>query len=803
MGRKEKIAKAAEAAMNAELNSSVSEKLVDVAAKDLRPAAMGKGEEQLFEKKLSKDEKKALAAQKKAERDAKKKAANGETSANGNGDDDDDDDADAETDADGKSVKSGGTPAWIARAAKGKKGKGEPSALPSAPGALETCVCSGVLTSRPDSRDVKIENFSISVHGKQLFDDCVFELNYGRRYGLIGLNGSGKSTLLSVLAARMVDIPEHLDIWHLHEEAKPSDRTAIESVIDVVRDEQVRLEKLEETILETQGGDSPALEDVYEKLEKLDPATFEKRAGELLNGLGFTQTQMHKMTKDMSGGWRMRVALAQALFVSPSILLLDEPTNHLDLGACVWLENYLSTYPQCLLVISHSQDFLNGVCTNMMHLTVQGKLQYFGGNYETFVRTREENEVNQMKRYEKEQADIKHLKEFIASCGTYANMRKQAESKQKIIDKMVESGLVEKVVPDPVYKFRFPACDGLPPPVLGFKDVSFSYSGKKEDYLYQNLNFGIDLDSRIALVGPNGAGKSTLLKLMLGWITPVEGEVQKNSHLRIGQYNQHSEDQLDLEKSPYEFLRDLYPNGIVTEKGVERLDVEQWRQKIGQFGTRRARACECARARARAFACTVRSLARAPPRRCGVHRSALRRPLTCRRHGRPPARADVQDVARPADAGRLLPHLPAQPAHPAARRADQPSGHELHRLAGRRDQRLPGRPRPRLARLPPDRAGGQGDLGVRQQAGRPLEGESRAEGSGRAERRAGERRAERERSRREREREREGAATLTRAHRPTPRPPPPPPMYHPAARDSRLQGDIQSYKKHLRKEMGL
>jgi ATP-binding cassette subfamily F protein 2 len=149
---------------------------------------------------------------------------------------------------------------------------------------------------------------------------------------------------------------------------------------------------------------------------------------------------------------------------------------------------------------------------------------------------------------------------------------------------MVEAGLVEKVVSDPVYRFRFPPCDSLPPPVLGFKEVSFSYSGKRADFLYQNLNFGIDLDSRIALVGPNGAGKSTLLKLMLGLITPVEGEVQRNSHLRIGNYNQHSEDQLDLQKSPYEFLRDLYPNGIVTEKGTERLDVEQWRQFIGKFG---------------------------------------------------------------------------------------------------------------------------------------------------------------------------------------------------------------------------
>lgn len=176
-----------------------------------------------------------------------------------------------------------------------------------------------------------------------------------------------------------------------------------------------------------------------------------------------------------------------------------------------------------------------------------------------------------------------------------ARARPQAESKQKIIDKMVEAGLVQKVLADPVYRFKFPACDTLPPPVLGFKEVSFSYSGKKEDYLYQNLNFGVDLDSRIALVGPNGAGKSTLLKLMLGWISPCEGDIARNGHLRIGQYNQHSEDQLDLQKSPYEFLRGLYPDGVVTEKGVEKWDLEQWRQRLGQFGAHAPRARALAR----------------------------------------------------------------------------------------------------------------------------------------------------------------------------------------------------------------
>merc|ERR1719313_2379482 len=244
------------------------------------------------------------------------------------------------------------------------------------------------------------------------------------------------------------------------------------------------------------------------------------------------------MTRDMSGGWRMRVALAQALFVRPMLLILDEPTNHLDLGACVWLEDYLAKWDSILIMTSHSADFLNGVCSKIYHLTVRQTLELYGGNYDSYVQTRKENEVNQLKKYEKEQDDIKHLKEFISSCGTYSNLVKQAQSKQKIIDKMVEAGLTTKPVDDPVFRFGFPSSEKIPPPVMAFQNVSFSYSGKVEDYLYTGLEFGIDCDSRIALVGPNGAGKSTLLKLMMGEIVPIEGQVQKNPHLRIGRYNQ-------------------------------------------------------------------------------------------------------------------------------------------------------------------------------------------------------------------------------------------------------------------------
>mmetsp|Transcript_7858 Transcript_7858/g.19430 ORF Transcript_7858/g.19430 Transcript_7858/m.19430 type:complete len:608 (+) Transcript_7858:89-1912(+) len=450
---------------------------------------------------------------------------------------------------------------------------------------LDTAVVTGVLASQKEAMDIKIEQFSMSVYGKEFIMDTKLELNFGRRYGLIGMNGSGKSTMLAAVAAREIPIPDHIDMWFLDAEAKPEEVTAIQAVVDVVAKEHRRLEELTQTLLE---GDVEKNQDMLavigEKLDKLDPATFEPRACELLHGLGFTTTMMNKFTKDMSGGWRMRVALAQALFVQPTLLLLDEPTNHLDLGACVWLEEYLKNYPNTLLFTSHSEDFMNGVCTNIMQLTQKGTLVVWGGNYAQYMKTRTETEKNQMTKWKKENDDIQHLKEFIRSCGTYANMRIQAESKQKIIDKMVEAGLTEKPIPDVTYQFAFPDSEKISPPVLAFSGVSFSYSGKKEDHLYENLELGVDLDSRIALVGPNGAGKSTLLKLMLKEIEPTVGEVKRSGKLRIGHYNQHSEAVLNLELTPLQFLKELYPTGIVTTKGLEKMEDPAWRGKLGSFG---------------------------------------------------------------------------------------------------------------------------------------------------------------------------------------------------------------------------
>lgn len=238
--------------------------------------------------------------------------------------------------------------------------------------------CTGVLTSHPQSRDIHIESFTLLFHGHELLQDAKLELNYGRRYGLLGPNGCGKSTLLRALGARDVPIPEHIDIYFLDREMPASDMTALESVM-AVDEERDKLEKEAEELAQMEGPEvEQRLEDIYERLDALDSDLAEVRAASILHGLGFDKEMQAKKTRDFSGGWRMRIALARALFVEPTFLVLDEPTNHLDLEACVWLEDKLKNWKRILLLVSHSQDFLNGVCTNIIHMQ-QKKLKYYSG----------------------------------------------------------------------------------------------------------------------------------------------------------------------------------------------------------------------------------------------------------------------------------------------------------------------------------------------------------------------------------------------------------------------------------------
>ncbi|KAE8782361.1 ABC transporter F family member 1 [Hordeum vulgare] len=436
---------------------------------------------------------------------------------------------------------------------------------------LSDRTCTGVLASHPLSRDIHIESLSLTFHGHDLIVDSELELNYGRRYGLLGLNGCGKSTLLTAIGCRELPIPEHMDIHHLTREIEASDMSALQAVI-CCDEERVKLEKEAEILAAQDDGGGEALDLVYERLEAMDASTAEKRAAEILFGLGFDKQMQAKPTRDFSGGWRMRIALARALFMNPTILLLDEPTNHLDLEACVWLEEKLKNFERILVVISHSQDFLNGVCTNIIHM--QNKtLKLYTGNYDQYVQTRSELEENQMKQYKWEQEQIANMKEYIARFGHgSAKLARQAQSKEKTLAKMERGGLAEKVVNDKILVFRFTDVGKLPPPVLQFADVTFGYT--PDNLIYKNLDFGVDLDSRVALVGPNGAGKSTLLKLMTGDLSPLDGMVRRHNHLRIAQFHQHLTEKLDLDMPALQYMMREYPGN----------EEEKMRAAIGKFG---------------------------------------------------------------------------------------------------------------------------------------------------------------------------------------------------------------------------
>lgn len=240
--------------------------------------------------------------------------------------------------------------------------------------------------------------------------------------------------------------------------------------------------------------------------------------------------------------------------------------------AVVWLEDYLSKWTKILFLVSHSQDFLNNVCTHIVYLS-RKKLVYYSGNYDSFVKTREEKEEEQEKRYKAEQDQIKHMKQYIARFGQgNAKMAKQAQSKEKTLDKMLRGGLTDKVEHEKALDFKFPDPPQLPPPVLQCNSITFGYPGR--EILYSNVDFGVDLDSRVALVGPNGAGKSTLLKIMTGDLIPLTGSVRPHPQLRISKFSQHFIDVLDLSLSPLDYFMALWTD----------LTRDECRKFLGRFG---------------------------------------------------------------------------------------------------------------------------------------------------------------------------------------------------------------------------
>ncbi|CAH1955493.1 unnamed protein product [Acanthoscelides obtectus] len=442
---------------------------------------------------------------------------------------------------------------------------------------------SGQMAALENAVDIKVENFSISAKGNDLFVNANLNIAAGRHYGLVGPNGHGKTTLLRHMATRAFAIPPTIDILYCEQEVVADDNTAVETVLmaDTKRTELLNeCQKLEEE-LQNNGANMEAqerLNEVYAELKAIGADSAEPRARRILAGLGFSKEMQDRATKNFSGGWRMRVSLARALFVEPTLLLLDEPTNHLDLNAVIWLDNYLQGWKKTLLIVSHDQSFLDNVCNEIIHLDNK-KLYYYKGNYSMFKKMHMQKKKEMIKEYEKQEKRLKELKSSGSS-------KKQAEKKQKEaltrkqeknrskIQKQEEDVTMTELLQRPkdyLVKFRFPEPPPLQPPVLGLHNVTFAYPGQKP--LFVDTDFGIDMNSRVAIVGPNGVGKSTFLKLLTEDLTPLKGEVKKNHRLRIGRFDQHSGEHLTAEETPSEYLMRLFD-----------LPYEKARKQLGTFG---------------------------------------------------------------------------------------------------------------------------------------------------------------------------------------------------------------------------
>uniref|UniRef100_A0A914HUA7 ABC transporter domain-containing protein n=1 Tax=Globodera rostochiensis TaxID=31243 RepID=A0A914HUA7_GLORO len=435
--------------------------------------------------------------------------------------------------------------------------------------------------------DIKVENFDISADGRQLFNKASLTIAIGRRYGLVGPNGMGKTTLLKHISARKLDIPPNIDILYCEQEIEADKTSAIETVL---RSDKVRTELLERERALTQqleDGDILAgekLQEVTSELKSIGAEAAEPRARRILAGLGFSKKMQEKAVEDFSGGWRMRVSLARALFLEPTLLLLDEPTNHLDLNAVIWLDTYLQGWKKTLLVVSHDQSFLDNICTDIIHLDQQ-KLFYYKGNYSSFKKMYDQKLKENAKAFENQQKQLVAMKKSGKS-GKQATeeMKSRMASKQSKQhrgkkgssatigdeDDAPPPELLQKIKEYNV-KFIFPDTTKLSPPILGLHDVTFGYD--EANILFRGLDFGVDMDSRIAIVGPNGVGKSTLLKLLCGKLKPRSGDHTLHRQLRIGWFDQHSNEALNQEQSAMEYLMVKY-----------QIDQQSARKNLGMVG---------------------------------------------------------------------------------------------------------------------------------------------------------------------------------------------------------------------------
>ncbi|GBU13932.1 ABC-F family regulatory ATPase [Enterobacterales bacterium] len=403
-----------------------------------------------------------------------------------------------------------------------------------------------------------------------LLDNASATINPGQKVGLVGKNGCGKSTLISLLKNEMsadagnLTFPNNWALAWVNQETPALDVPAIEYVIDGDRE----FRQLESELhVANERDDGHAIAHVHGKLDAIQAWTIPARAASLLSGLGFTQNQLQQPVKSFSGGWRMRLNLAQALICRSDLLLLDEPTNHLDLDAVIWLEKWLKSYAGTLVLISHDRDFLDPIVDKILHIEQQ-TLNEYTGNYSSFERQRVTKLSQQQSLFESQQEKVAHLQSYIDRFRAQATKAKQAQSRIKMLERME---LIAPAHVDNPFHFSFRSPESLPDPLLRMEKVSAGYG---DNTILDSIKLNLVPGSRIGLLGRNGAGKSTLIKLLAGTMPPLQGDIGLAKGVKLGYFAQHQLEFLRADESPLQHLT------RIAAKETE----QQLRDYLGGFG---------------------------------------------------------------------------------------------------------------------------------------------------------------------------------------------------------------------------
>jgi ATP-binding cassette subfamily F protein 3 len=414
---------------------------------------------------------------------------------------------------------------------------------------------------------LQIENLTFDAWGRRFFDKASVMIPTGTKVGLIGRNGVGKSTLFKLivgsLAAQEGDIllPKNARIGAVDQEHPATPVTLIDTILAADTERESLNAQLETA-------EPEELAEIYQQLNAIDADRAPSRAAEILSGLGFANSDLTRAMAEFSGGWRMRVALAAALFAEPDLLLLDEPTNYLDLEGALWLEARLKVYPKSALIVSHDRELLNNSVDAILHLN-SGKLDLYTGGYDDFEKRRAEKTRLQAATRVKQEAERAHLQKFIDRFRAKASKATQAQSRIKRLAKLEP---IAEVVEDRVAPFTLPSPKRpLAPPLLQLDSASVGYG---DTTILRNLNLRLDVDDRIGLLGVNGAGKSTFAKLLAGALPLKAGQMNRESRIKVGWFHQHQIEALDPEDTPLEIIRRELPDDSESSR----------RSRLAQFG---------------------------------------------------------------------------------------------------------------------------------------------------------------------------------------------------------------------------